>query len=121
MRHKQTGVTLVGWVIILAIIGVFALAAMRLIPIYAEKLEVISLLTALEEEYDGKRVAGPTLRNAIKTKMQIKDISVIRHTDFEVIPVKNGYQVKVHYEHKAPFIADVGLFVTVDRMVEINR
>lgn len=121
MRHKQTGVTLVGWVIILAIVGVFALAAMRLIPIYAEKLEVHSLLTALEEEYDGQRVSAPTLRNAIKTKMQIKDISVIRHTDFEVTAIKNGYEVHIYYEHKAPFIADVGLFVTVDRKVEINR
>ena len=121
MRKTQNGMTLIGWAIILAILGVFALAAMRLIPIYSQKLEVYSLLDSLQQEFDGKKASVQTLKKSIQVKMQVKDISIIGHRDYEVTAVANGHQVRAHYEHKAPFLFDVGLFVTVDKTIEIRR
>ena len=121
MRKSQSGVTLIGWVLILGVIGVFALAAMRLIPVYTQKLEVYSVLDAVQEQFDGNRPTGQALKEAIRVKMQIKDVEIIGHKDFEVTQIKNGYEVRARYEHKVPFMFDVGLFVVVDKKVEIRR
>ena len=121
MRNDEAGATLIGWVAILAVLGLFALAAMRLIPIYSQKLEVYSVLTSMHEEFDGQNASPQALRKALKTKFQVKDVDIIDHSDIEVTPVKGGTELRAYYEHKTPFVFDVGLYVTVDHKVLIRR
>lgn len=121
MRRNEAGVTLIGWIIILAILGVFVLAAMRLIPIYSEKLEVHSMLDSLYQEYDGENATAQKLRRALIDKYRAKDIEIIGVDDIEITAVKGGHEVRAHYEHRTPFFADLGLYVAVDKTVMIRR
>lgn len=121
MRKDQAGVTMIGWIVILAILGVFVLAAMRLVPIYAQKLEVHSMLDALQQDFDGENASAQKLRRALIDKYRAKDITAIKVDEFEILPVKGGHEVRAVYEHKTPFFADIGLYVTVNKTVMIRR
>lgn len=121
MQRNQRGLTLIGWVIVLAIMGVFVLAAMRLVPIYSQKLEVHSMLDSLYQEYDGENATAQKLRRALIDKYRAKDIDIIGVDDIEINVVKGGHEVRAHYNHMTPFFGDLGLYVAVDKKVTIRR
>ena len=121
MYRNQRGVTLIGWVVILAVIGFFAIFAMKLVPLYAQKLEVYSLLDAMHADFDGENASPTVLRQALVDKWRVKDINVIGVKDIEIKVVKGGHEVRANYEHKTDFVGDVGLFVKVDKTVMIKR
>ena len=122
MRNRQTGVTMIGWLVIIAILGVFALATMRLVPVYMESLKVSSVLRSVKAEHDGTRPTSAAIRKSIQTRFDIESINVIKHNDVKITPGPNGsYNVRAKYEHKTPFIGNLGLFITVDYKVEISR
>ena len=121
MYRDQRGVTLIGWVVILAVIGFFAIFAMKLVPLYAQKLEVHSLLDALYADFDGENASPSKLRQGLNDKWRVKDINVIQVGDIEVKVVKGGHELRASYEHKTDFVGDIGLFVKVDKTVMIRR
>ena len=121
MYRSQRGVTLIGWVVILAIIGYFAIFAMRLVPLYAQKLEVVSLMDAMQNDFDGENATPSRLRQGIRDKFRNKDINVIGPNDIEIVAVKGGHELRATYEHKTDFFHDIGLFVKVDKRVVIER
>ncbi|MBT8131942.1 MAG: DUF4845 domain-containing protein [Gammaproteobacteria bacterium] len=122
MRNKQTGVTLIGWIIILAIVGVFALAAMRLVPIYLESMKVSAVLRNAKAEYDGNRPTVSQLRKSMQTRFGVEGINVINFRDIKITPGPGGgYILNAKYQHEAPFIGNVALVVNVDHREEISR
>src|SRR5690625_7128689 len=50
MRRKERGMTLLGFVIVLAVVGFFAYVAMRLFPMYQEYYSVRSAMKGLAAE-----------------------------------------------------------------------
>ncbi len=122
MRNKQSGVTMVGWLIIILIFGVFAMAAMRLVPVYMESLKVSSVLRSLKSEHDGNRPSSSDLRKSIKTRFNIESINIIEPSDVKISPGPNGsFLVRATYDHKTPYLGNLGLVVAVDHRVEIAR
>ncbi len=122
MRSKQDGVTLIGWLVILAIIGVFTLAGIRLVPVYMESLKVSSVLRSVKAEHDGNRSTVPKIKQSIRARFQVEDIDIIRHSDIKLTQIANGgYELRATYEHKTQFIGNLGLILDVDHKVEIKR
>jgi hypothetical protein len=122
MRDKQSGVTMVGWLIIIMIFGIFAMAAMRLVPVYMESLKVSSVLRSVKSEHEGNRPSSSDLRKSIKTRFNIESINIIEPGDVKITPGPNGsFRVRATYDHKTPFIGNLGLVVAVDHRVEIAR
>ena len=48
--HQQKGVTAIGWLIILALIGFFVMLTLKMLPSYLEYFKVVSTLESLEKE-----------------------------------------------------------------------
>lgn len=48
--QKQQGMTLIGWVMVLAIIAFFATFVMRLVPMYQEYYSVLQIMEGMETE-----------------------------------------------------------------------
>ena len=47
MKRTQRGMTLIGFIIVLAVVGIFAYVAMKLVPMYSEYYAVKSALMGL--------------------------------------------------------------------------
>ena len=50
MKSKQSGVTLIGFLFIIAIVGFFAFMAMKLVPSYIEYMGVVKALNQMSTE-----------------------------------------------------------------------
>ncbi len=121
-RHKQQGMTFLGWVIVLAIIGIFALTAIRLTPVYLEFMKVSSAMEGTRDALSGTEDATPRgIRSALGKRFNIEAVSVIKSADVEVARSDNGLTVTADYSHVVPFIANVSFKVDFNKSVEITK
>ena len=119
-RH-QAGMTTLGIIILVAFVGIFAFAALRLTPIYLNHMKVASVINAAQKEFDGQRANSGMIQRYIANRFDVEMISEIRAQDIKVTRTSNGYEVAAVYSHKAPFIANISFVVDFDNSVLIRR
>ena len=120
MSRRQQGFTLIGWIFILAVVGVFALAGLRLVPIYLEYLKINSTLDSVRAEFQAGGDVNPSiLRTAIEKRFDIEGVSIIEAGAIKIERRGDFYHVQAAYDHEAPFIGNVYLLARFNKSVEI--
>src|SRR5690606_41598740 len=75
--RRQRGVSLIGWLIVLIFVGLVALIAIRVVPVYVEAFTVRSILQSLQDE---RSLAGAD-RNAVwrtlQKRFEINDVKSV--------------------------------------------
>lgn len=122
MRNKQSGMTLLGFVIMASLAGLLVFAGIRLTPVYLEYMKIVSVLDGTKKEFDGKGADLASLRRSIQRRFDVESVSVVKMADFKVTKSPaGGYILAIAYEHKAPYIANINFVVDFDKTVEIIR
>lgn len=121
LMRRQSGMTTLGMIILVAFVGIFAFAAIRLTPVYLNYMKVASVVSGVYEEYDGTNPTRAAIRQSISRRFDIDSVAVIRAKDVEVKTVDGGYEVAAVYSHKAPFIGNISFVIDFDRRVVIRK
>ena len=85
MLHRQRGMTMIGIIVVVVVVGAWVYAGIRLVPKYLEYMRVASTLEKVRDEFDSN--PGSTefmLRKAIERHFDIEMVEVItveRHRD----------------------------------------
>lgn len=121
MRTKQRGMTLIGWVIVVGILGVFALAGMRLLPVYLEYFKISSVLKGLDQEMEGERATMQAIRSYVQKRFDVESVNIIDEDDLLVERKGSVFEVRAQYDHRVPFVGNVDFTVAFDTAVEVDR
>lgn len=119
-RHAQAGMTALGFLILATLVGVVGLAALKVTPMYLKNMRMTSIMNDVQSEMSGQAVTPQAIRNELARRFSVEDI----HMDIDALKItqsKTGYSLRVTYEERASYIADVYLLVAFDRQVEITR
>lgn len=120
--QKQRGMTFIGWVIVLAIIGIFAMTIIRLAPVFLEYSKVSASLDGARDSLSGTdNVDIRSVRSAIGKRFNIEAVNIIKPKDVKVANSDNGVMASATYSHVVPFISNVSFKVDFDKSVEITR
>ncbi len=119
--RRQAGMTTLGVAILVAFIGVFAFAAIRLTPVYLNYMKVASVVSGVYEEYDGTNPTRAAIRRSISRRFDIDSVAIIKSKDVAVKTVDGGFEVAAVYSHKAPFIGNISFVVDFDRRVVVRK
>ena len=120
-RHRQAGITAIGFIVLALVFGLIGLAALKVVPLYLEKLTVARVLTDLER--DGRTGAAQTaltIRNELESRLTVESVDIPRE-NVKITQVREGFQVRIQQEARAQFIGDLWFVVVVDEQVEIRR
>jgi len=120
MRHRERGVTFLGWIFLLAPLALVLYAGIRLTPIYLQYMKVARTLEQVASETKGEPTDPRVLRIAIEKRFDIEDVSIITKNDVQITKEGNGYTVEANYVDVAPFIANVSLQVEFDKIVQVD-
>jgi Tfp pilus assembly protein PilE len=120
MRRRQRGMTFIGLMIIMSMLGVIVYAGVRLVPIYLTYMKVSKSLDATAGEFKGDTVDPAALRRTLEKHWQIEDINGVDVKDVEVTKNDSGTQMHVAYDDSAPYIANVSLTVHFDKTVTVR-
>jgi len=119
--HRQAGMTTLGLIILVAFVGLFAFAAIRLTPVYLNYMKVASVVSGVYEEFDGANATRAAVKKSIERRFAIESVAVLKSADVSVSNVEGGIEVVASYAHKAPFISNVSFVVDFDKRVTIRK
>ena len=119
MKRKQKGMTLLGFVIVLAVVGFFAYVAMRLFPMYSEYYSVRSAMKGLANE-PGIGTQDPArIQDLFFRRLYISYSENVKKEHVKLRRVDNGWEMNVEYEVRRPLVGNldvVGKFNSVQML-----
>jgi hypothetical protein len=119
-RHRQSGITVLGFLILATLFGIVGLAAIKLTPMYIKNMRLSTVLDDVKQELSGDGPTPALIHQAIERRFDIESIELPRD-NIKITQGKNGYNVRIQYENRAPYLADIWLVVAFDKQVEISR
>ncbi|HET6803821.1 MAG TPA: DUF4845 domain-containing protein [Frateuria sp.] len=120
MKSKQTGITLIGFLVILIVVAFFGYMAMRLVPAYSEYMGVTKAMNQVSTEgADGKSLDEIRRDLLFKMGFQYVDDATIQPQDI-TIDRSNGTQLRVSYDKQIPFIYNIDFLLHFDKSVPLQ-
>ena len=121
VRSRERGMTTVGFLILVAFVGLFAFAALRLTTVYLNYIKVAGVLDGVYEEFDSQNPTRAAIRTSIGRRFDVESVSEITERDIVVTADSGGFLVKANYEHTTPFIGNIHFTVIFDKEVLVRR
>lgn len=122
MRKRQSGITTLGLIMMLAVLGLIGFGVLQMVPVYLENMKLVSLLKQVKIDHDGQNASLSEIKNTIYKRIDVEDLRGINmREDFVFSRSPNGYLVSIEYSRKKTFIANVYLLAEFDHSVEITR
>ena len=121
MRSKQTGITMIGWIILLIPIGICVYAGIRLTPIYLNYMKVARTLEQVKTEFKGGDAGNAaSIRNALEKHLDIESVDYPSVKDIKITRDGRSWVVDAAYDDQAPLFSNVFILVTFDKSVTLG-
>ena len=121
MKSKQSGITLIGFLVVLVIAGFFGYMAMKLVPAYTEYFGVTKAMNQLASEgVEGK--TPDDLRRDLMRKLdfQYVDDATIGPKDVTIKRSGNSAQLNVAYDKRVPFMYNIDFLLHFEKSVALQ-
>jgi hypothetical protein len=118
--REQRGATLLGTLVIVAIIGFGVYAGIRLFPLYMEFFAVSRALDQTAKEAKGEATSVQDLKVGLDRRWTIEDIKSINSTDVEIKRSGKGFRLHTAYRAEAPFVANISLVVDFEKSADVG-
>ena len=119
--RRQVGATLLGYIILIIFVGVFAFGVIRLTPLYLNYMKVDGVVDGVFNEFDGKNPTRGAIRSSISRRFDVESVAVITFRDVTVTQVDGGFEVSAVYDHTTPFIGNISFTVHFDKSRLVRR
>ncbi|KLJ02910.1 DUF4845 domain-containing protein [Luteimonas sp. FCS-9] len=107
MKRTQRGITLLGFVVVLAVVGFFAYVGMKLFPMYSEYYSVRSALKGLAAEPGIATADTARIRELFFRRLQISYAENVKPEHVKITRVPEGLRMDVRYEVRRPMIGNL--------------
>jgi Tfp pilus assembly protein PilE len=116
---QQKGMTGIGWLIVLALIGFFTLLTLKMVPSYLEYYKVVSTLESLAKETGFET---PTeIRNLLERRFDISYVNTITHKDVIIKAAGQFYRVQAKYDSRVHLFGNVSVLMSFDKQVMARK
>jgi hypothetical protein len=120
VRQRQLGMTFIGLLCILVLVGTIGYAGVRLVPVYLNYMKLARTMESAASEFKGETGSLDGVRKSLDRHWAIEDITAVDQKDIEITKVDNGLQLHVAYDDAVPYIANVSLSVHFDKTVKVQ-
>jgi Domain of unknown function (DUF4845) len=123
MRQRQKGVTLIGWLFLLAPLALLVYCLIRLTPVYLNYFAVSKSLTQVASEYKGAEGAAVNVtevRNAIQRRFDVDGINYPEVKTITVAREGEKWVLESNYEDEVKVFSGISLLVHFDKKVAVQ-
>ena len=107
MKRTQSGITLIGFVVMLAVVGLFAYVGMKLFPMYSEFFSVKTALKGLASEPGISAQDPKKIRDLFFRRLYISYSENVKEENVKLQRTDNGWRMEVDYEVRKPIISNL--------------
>ena len=121
MKRHQSGMTLIGFVVVLAVVGLFAFVVMRLFPMYSEYYAVKSALKGLASEPGIADTDPAKIQDLFFRRLYISYAENVKPENVKIDRIDNGWNMKVDYELRRPLISNLDVVGKFSAQQDLTR
>ena len=121
MKSKQSGITLIGFLVVLIVVCFFGFMAMKLIPAYTEFMGVNKAMNDIATgSMEGKTLDDVRRDLAKKMDFQYVDDATIKPKDITIKREGNGAELHVTYDKRIPFMYNIDFLLHFEKSVALQ-
>lgn len=122
-RGKVKGITLIGFVIVLGVLGFFAYMAMRLIPMYIEYFGVVKAMEQVRQEPGAAQKSLEEIRRDLSLKFdtQYVDDANVPPSAIMLKREAGGATLSITYERRVPFVYNLDFVGSFEKSMSLTN
>lgn len=119
--RSQQGLSILGWLVVLAVVAFFASTAFKVMPHYLDYMSLEKIITSVEtDKASDVRTVGE-FYNHVSKGMQVNNIRDLNMRDAMQVKVENNeFLVHLKYEKREPLIENLDLVVNFDKEFRVR-
>lgn len=119
--RKQSGLTMISWIVIIGLVAVQAVMALRIVPVYLNYNSVRAVMDELPQHSEVKGISVKKLNELFRKRLKINNLYELARDKeaFKFKKIQGGYALVAHYEEKGPIMGNLEFVATFDHKVEI--
>lgn len=118
--RKQSGMTIIGFVIVLSMVIFVSYIGMRIVPIYMEYYSVVTAMNGVASERGSSKLSLYNVRAKILSRLYVSYSSNVKGKNITKTR-GNGVHVRVAYEVRTPVIGNLDVVAHFDRSVRLSN
>lgn len=119
MRKHQRGMTLIGFLFLLAAALFVAYIGMKLVPIYLNHYSVVSSMKSLAEEPGISDYSEGRIRDLLSRRFETSYVKHVSARDIEIVR-NSGMEIVASYEVRQHLIGNLDAVVVFERVQPLN-
>ena len=120
VKGRQRGLTLIGFVVVLALLGFFAYIGMKLFPVYTEYYSVVQAMKGIQGEPGVSTMSPAKIEDLLFRRFYISYVESVKPENVRVTR-KTGYTLNVKYEVRRPMVYNLDFVASFDKTVDLTR
>ena len=121
MKRSQRGMTLIGFVISLAVVGVFVYMGMKVVPMYSEYYAVKQAMNGLANEAGVASMDPMKIRDLFFRRLYVSYAENVKAENVKLTRREAGWMMVVDYEVRRPLIANLDVVGKFHEERELRR
>jgi len=117
--HQQKGVTAIGWLIILGLIGFFVLLTLKMLPSYLEFYKISSTLETMKKTSGFENPAE--IRDIAERRFDISYVNSLTPKDLKIKSHGQSWLITAKYESRVPLFFNVSVVMDFNKQVKVKR
>jgi hypothetical protein len=119
--HSQKGMSILSWLMVLAVVAFLASAAFKVMPHYFDNMALEKIITSVETDKAVDVRSVSDFYSHISKGMQVNSIRDLNMQDAVKIKVENNeFLIHVKYEKREPLIENIDLVVRFDKEFRVR-
>jgi hypothetical protein len=120
--RKNSGLTLIGFLMVITVGLFFAYAAMRVIPMYLEYHALSNAMEVLQKDPQAAKMSPSQIKTKIKMSLWASYAdNNIKKEHMRISKKSEGINVRVKYEVRKPFLGNIDIIAKFERSVILRK
>ncbi|MCU0761049.1 MAG: DUF4845 domain-containing protein [Steroidobacteraceae bacterium] len=120
MRHRQRGITFLGWVVLLLPVAIVVYIVIRAVPLYLNYGKVVQAIDQTQSEYaSAESVHGGMLKASLQKRFDTGYIDNPKVEDVSIRKTGEGWVMEVEYEEVVPLFYNVSLLLEFEKSANV--
>ncbi|WP_019303542.1 DUF4845 domain-containing protein [Xanthomonas oryzae] len=121
MKRKQSGMTLMSFVVVLAVVGFGLYIGMKLFPMYQEYYSVRAAMKGLANEPGSANMDPSKLQDLFFRRLYINYSENVKKEDVKFEQIEGGWRMKVNYEVRRELVGNLDVVGKFDTAQDLKK
>ena len=120
MARKPRGMTLMSFVIVLVVVGFFALVAMKLFPMYSEYFNLKGVMEEYAAQPNSASIPVPQMHTELNRRFGIAYVDSVEKENIKIIREGGVSKLNIAYEVRVPLFGNLDVVGKFDNTVDLS-